>query len=220
MAKTVKKMGNVDETANVLIDERQVKSEIVDGSILIKIMLQIAGSPPEHIDKTMELVLEKIRGTKDAKVVKEEVYKAKPDETDTKVFISFSEIEMLVKNINVMTGLVYDYMPASIEILEPTELKFSSHDQTMFLNDILARLHKIDMVLKNNTAENKILNDNCVALFKNIFKISLRSGPKTREELSKDTGISVNEMENLVKGMTQENLIYEKEGKIYEKDGK
>jgi len=221
MANTVKKMGNIDSgNTNVLIDEKQVKSEIVDGSILIKMVLQIAGSPAEHIDKTMDLVLEKVKETKDAKVSKEDVYRAKADETDTSVFVSFTELEILVKNVNVLTGLCYDYMPASIEILEPTELKITSHDQTMFLNDILARLHKIDMTLKNKTAENKILNDNCLALFKNIFKISLKSGPKTKEELSVDTGISVAEMDNLIKGMVQENLIYEKGDKIYDKDGK
>ena len=69
----------------------------------------------------------------------------------------FSEIELKFDDINEITVFCFEYMPSSIEILEPEELKFESTNFAGFLNDLLARLHEYDMVVKNLQAENMIM---------------------------------------------------------------
>jgi len=219
---TVKKLGNVspdgksDELKEYLT-EKEIKTKLVEGRILIRMSVQIAGSPEQHINDTMDIMIERINKTENVEIVKTDIYKAKPDSENAKMFVSFSEVDLLVKNLIMISELCYDYMPASIDILEPIDMKFSSHDLTMFLNDILSRLHRTDMILKNTIAENKMLDRNCIALFKNIFKIALDNGAKTKEELAKVTGIQPDEIDKLIKGMVKEGLIEEKDGKISSK---
>ena len=43
---------------------------------------------------------------------------------------------------------------SGVEILEPSSFNLESLGVTNFLNDILARLHKSDMVVKNVNAQN------------------------------------------------------------------
>ena len=48
-------------------------------------------------------------------------------------------------------------MPSSIEILGPSELKIDNLSMNGLLNDLIARLHRYDMFLKNLHAENIVL---------------------------------------------------------------
>jgi len=44
-------------------------------------------------------------------------------------------------------------MPSSIEILEPQELKINTTNAAELFNDLLARLHQNDLLLRNVIAE-------------------------------------------------------------------
>jgi hypothetical protein len=48
-------------------------------------------------------------------------------------------------------------MPSSIEILEPEKIGGTREPLTNLLNDLIARLHQYDMLLKNLHAENLML---------------------------------------------------------------
>ena len=48
-------------------------------------------------------------------------------------------------------------MPSSIENLEPENFAIKANNLNDLLNDLLARLHKYDMLLKNFNAENSLL---------------------------------------------------------------
>ncbi len=53
--------------------------------------------------------------------------------------------------------LCFDYMPSSIEILEPAGMEVDMNDMVSMLNDLLARIHKYDMVLKNLHAQTVVM---------------------------------------------------------------
>ena len=56
-----------------------------------------------------------------------------------------------------LNEICFDFMPSVIEIIEPLDLKFESKDYEDFMNDLLARLHQYDFVVKNLRAENMML---------------------------------------------------------------
>jgi len=124
--------------------------------ILTRAVIEVAGFPKEHIEQVMQKVIDKIKENFD--VIKAEIFDSVELKDKMAGFWSiFSEIELKFEDINSITIFCFEYMPSSIEILEPEEIKFQSGEMTGFLNDLLARLHEYDMVVKNLQAENMVM---------------------------------------------------------------
>lgn len=121
--------------------------------ILARAVIEIAGFPKEHIEEVMKKVIDKVK--ENFEVVKSEIFESVELKDKMAGFWSvFSEMELKFEDINAITIFCFEYMPSSIEILEPEELKFDSLSFAGFMNDLLARLHEYDMVVKNLQAEN------------------------------------------------------------------
>jgi len=54
-------------------------------------------------------------------------------------------------------SLGFDFMPSSIEILEPQSLELKSQELTDFLNDLITRLHNYNVIVNNLQAENILM---------------------------------------------------------------
>ena len=119
-----------------------------------KIVIEILGTPKEHVENTMKMIVEKLKNEEDVKLLRETTYKAEQLE---KMWSTFSDLEIEVEDISKLIGISFDYMPSSIEILEPPKMNIETIKITDLLNDLLAKLHKADMLLKNAIAENKML---------------------------------------------------------------
>ena len=127
--------------------------------IKVKIVIEILGSPKEHVEKTMKGVIEKLKNEKEIKMLRETTYEAEQLESEQlkNMWSTFSDIEIEIENISELMGLCFDYMPSSIDILEPHKMDLETTKIAEFMNDLLAKLHKLDMMLKNAIAENTIL---------------------------------------------------------------
>ena len=120
--------------------------------IKAKIISEVLGSPQEHVDKTLNLLLEKIKEVKDLRAANWKVFEAQKIE-DKPLFTGFLEYEISVETIEHLVGFCFDFMPSSIEIIEPDEFQIPATDTGNILNDLLARLHQNDMFLRNVVAE-------------------------------------------------------------------
>ena len=124
--------------------------------ILARTVIEVAGFPKNHIEEVMKKVIENIK--QKFEVAKFEIFDSVELKDKMTGFWSvFSEAEIKFDDINAVTVFCFEYMPSSIEILEPSELSFESMTFGCFLNDLLARLHEYDMVVKNLQAENMIM---------------------------------------------------------------
>jgi len=124
--------------------------------IKCKIISEVLGSPQEHVDKTLNLLLERLKERKSLNASNEKMFQAEKVEGKP-LFSGFIEYEIGVENISDLTGFCFDFMPSSIEILDPNELKINSVHAGEFFNDMLARLHQNDMFLRNTVAEMAML---------------------------------------------------------------
>ncbi len=123
-----------------------------DKKIVLRVIIEIMGSPKDHVEKTMGMVLEKFK--KEYKVVKEDLNEA----TQIKQFWStFVELEVEIEKIDQMVSICFDYLPSSIEVIDPTNFNIKNQDLSDLMNDLLAKLHRYDMALKNVHAENLLL---------------------------------------------------------------
>ena len=126
--------------------------------ISVRSIIEILGSPEEHVNKTMDLILKKLEQTQGIKIIKKELFKAKKIK-DKPFWSTFVEIEMAVKNLDILIGYCFDFLPSSVEILNTDDIDMKNDDATDFINELLGRLHHYDMTLKNIFAENMILKE-------------------------------------------------------------
>jgi len=189
--------------------ETEVKSEKTH--IRCKTIIEILGKPKEHVENSLKLAIKKIKEQKNIVLKEGDLYKAKEKEG---LWSTFSELELLFKDVNSLVGFCFDYVPSSVEILEPKGLKFDTNGLSGLINDFLAKLHLIGMSLKKLNAENQILNKNAAALLKNMLIMSLKGKEKTLTEIAKYVAIPEEQLKPFVEIMEKNNFI-KKEGEKY-----
>lgn len=122
--------------------------------IQAKIVVEILGTPKEHVEETITKVIEKLKNEEGVKLLKEVTYKA---EKIKEMWSTFSELDIELEDATKLVGICFDYMPSSVEIIDPLKMNIETTMISELLNDLLARLHKTDMLLRNAIAENQLL---------------------------------------------------------------
>ncbi len=125
-----------------------------EDKIKAKVIIEILGAPKGHVENTLKLVLDKIKENDDYNLLNQEIYEAKEV---GKLFTAFTEAEIEFKDIYKLIIFSFDFMPSSIEILEPEKFMINSNNLSDWLNDLLAMIHKQDMLLKKVNANNILL---------------------------------------------------------------
>jgi len=180
--------------------------------IICRIVVEILGKPEQHVVNTLKLLLKKLKeDEKGVKITKGTVHKPKKEEN---FFSAFAEIEIEIDDLSVLSNICFDYMPSSVEIIEPESMELKSVKLSDFVNDLMARLHDVDMRLKSITTQNLALDDNCFSLLKNIVVLSLKQKQKTLREMEADVGIPENQLQVFVKRFVEEGFV-EKKGDKY-----
>lgn len=122
----------------------------------IRAIMEILGSPKSHVENTAKILLDKVKERKEIELLKSFTSDAK----QVKQFWScFVEIEIRLENLDKLIGFCFDFMPSSIDILEPSSLEINAREINGFVNDLMARLHRYDMFLKNLRAHAIMLQE-------------------------------------------------------------
>lgn len=177
------------------------------------VVLEILGKPKEHVDKALSMYLEKLKDDDNKTVViNEKIHEAK--EQDDGFFSTFAELEIVSEDLPALVGFCFDYMPSSVEIVAPEEMKIKQRDITNVINDLQARLHTLDMLIKSTRTENDFLKKNMNTVIRNLVLVALKHSPADIETLSKVCGVKKEEikvfLDALIKADTikEENSIY------------
>jgi hypothetical protein len=194
-----------------MVDEAVVKEKLEQGYLQINTVIEIVGAPKEHVEDTLRLVLKKLRDEKGVDVLGGKVHEPKEQGP---FFSTFAELEILVRDFATLISVCFNYMPSSVEIVEPAQFRLSPINISDLFNDLLGRLHEIDMRLKNSNAANILLDRNLHNLLKNSVLIIIGSGPKTLGELSVKVGIAEQQLEPFLAKFADEKVI-RKEGHHY-----
>lgn len=133
--------------------------KIKDKKNAIKAILvyEIIGRPADYIENVMNVFLDKIKEKNGVELIKKEVFPVREIEKVKNLYSIVAETEFYFKDIEILLGFMIDTMPASIEIIEPTEIKFDLPKINAFISDYLAILHKYDDVFKKLKLEREIL---------------------------------------------------------------
>lgn len=177
--------------------------------IRCKVIIEVLGKPKEHVEKALKMYVGKIKQDSDLIVLKEDFVDAKEKEG---LWATFTELEMVVKGIRKLIAFCFDYMPSSIQVLKPESYNLDRSLIEDFINDMQARLHDVDMIVKKQRNENEFLKKNMHTTIKNIILVSLLYGSLDKEKLSKITGIKSDELQIFLDNMIKGNRIKEENG--------
>ncbi len=182
----------------------------LDTHIRVKAIIEIIGKPKEHVEKKRDEYLEKIKEDENLMVISE---KASSVRKQDDIWSTFTELELVVKGTSNLVGFCIDYMPSSIEVIKPETFNFPERTFTEFINDLLAKLHTVDMIAKQLGAENRILKENMGKVLRNIILILLQIKVNTAPLIASRSGIAEEEVKRYL-------ILLKEEGRVEEKDGK
>jgi hypothetical protein len=116
---------------------------------------EVLGRPPEHIKKALEEFIAKLNEQKGIKVENKKIHEptACEDEHAKNLFTTFAEVELSIDNLNLLFSVVYNTLPATVEIMEPGELNIKNFNLSSVLTELTLKLHKYDEVAKTISME-------------------------------------------------------------------
>lgn len=187
-----------------MADQQIVREKLSKGYLMVNTIIEILGNPREHVEETLRLVLKQLREEKGVDVLGGKVHEPK---AQGNFFSTFAELNILVKDFSTLIGICFSYMPSSVEIVEPAQFKLAPIEVANLFNDLLGRVHEIDMRLKNTNAAAMLLDKNLYNLLKNAVILSLASGSKTVGELATQVGINEEQLLPFLARFVQEKVI-------------
>ncbi|MBI4452914.1 hypothetical protein HY637_05780 [Candidatus Woesearchaeota archaeon] len=179
--------------------------------IRCRTIIEVLGKPKEHVENSIKEYVDHIKEDPELVVLSED-YSGLREQG--KLWSQFVELDLVIKGTSKLISFCFEYMPSSLEVMKPESLSLSSTETSRFLNDLQARLHGVDMVVKQLKAENDFLRINMNAVIHNAVLICLKVSKLTLEQLSQITGVDIKELEIFVEKLLKENKI-KKENELY-----
>ena len=179
--------------------------------IRCRTIIEVLGKPKEHVENAIKEYIEHIKEDSELVVLNEDYSEIKEQ---GKLWSKFVELDLIIKGTKKLIGFCFEYMPSSIEVIKPEHLVITNPEFSNFLNDLQARLHNVDMIVKQLNAENDFLKHNMSAILHNAVMICLKISKLNLEQLSQVTGVDKKELEILIEKLLKENKI-KKENELY-----
>ena len=127
-----------------------------DKEIKARVIIEVVGMPIDHVKETLNNLIEKIKEDKEMTIEKQEIFE--PNELpDLKLFSTFVEADIKFINIEKLVGFCFDFTPSSIEVFEPFSFIFDARFLNGILNDVVTKLHRYTMLIRNLDAEYALL---------------------------------------------------------------
>jgi hypothetical protein len=128
--------------------------------IKVKLVVELVGSPKEHVEETMKMIISKLKDDKSVNLIKEVTYAAEQNEQIKPMWSTFSDLTIEVDSVKKLMDVCFDYMPSSVEIISPEKFDVTSADYAYLFNELLGQLHQFSFMAKQLAAENMYLKQN------------------------------------------------------------
>lgn len=179
-----------------------------DKKIIARVIIEMLGAPKEHIEATLKDYIAQLGNDKKMEIIKQETVPAEPQD---KLFSIFTEMDIKFDSANKLIDFCFDSMPSSVEILEPETINIDSARFASTLNDLQARIHNNDMIIKTLKAKGSLLDKNAKSVLDNFIKFILKDEPKDLDFISKNMGIKPDYLKPFLNEMIKKGKVVEKE---------
>ncbi len=187
-----------------------------DFFITARLIIELMAPKPEVTTKALQDYVKSIENPEKAPEIRLLSYNvAEPKKQDGGTYTNFVEMDLKFASLASLIGYCFDALPSSIEIIEPDTFKLEGAALTGLLNDLQARLHKVNFELANLNGNYKALETNSVRILKNFIRHILKGGPLPSAEIQKATGLTEESLKGLIKAYIKPGFIEQKDGKYH-----
>lgn len=127
--------------------------------IKTRFILEVIGKPKEHLKETLQGMINNISNEEKVEVAESDIKEPVQAKEQATFYSSFAEVEIETEDMNKILMLVFKYMPANIEVIEPEKINFTNNEWNDFFNILTKRLHAYDEVSKVLQSQNKKMTD-------------------------------------------------------------
>ncbi|MGA2130271.1 MAG: hypothetical protein ABSG05_01490 [Candidatus Pacearchaeota archaeon] len=117
-------------------------------------ILDIIGKPAQHLVDTLEKMIEEMKTEKGVKVVSKNIREPVTIKDNKEFFTTFAEVELEVEDIMTLSGMMFKYMPAHIEVISPEKINLANTGWSDILSELVRRLHSYDEMTRIVQMEN------------------------------------------------------------------
>ena len=133
----------------------EIKKYIEDGWIRILVTMQVQGNDNKGVDRTLRKQIDDV--FKLGKEIEARISKTDLVEESKNWYSQYAEVEILLKDPDIIFDILLDYMISSIEIIAPKELTIKSKTHQDRLNDLALKFRETEKAVLYLSAKNKIL---------------------------------------------------------------
>ncbi len=119
------------------------------------VILDVIGKPPEYLVEVLEKLTKNIDEEKGVSVKSKRINEPVLMKDQKEFYTTFAEIEVEVENILYLAMIMFKYMPAHIEVIEPELIALTNNGWTEILSELVRRLHGYDEVSRVLQLQNK-----------------------------------------------------------------
>jgi hypothetical protein len=166
------------------------KKSMETKGIRATIILEIIGKPPEHLIETLDGLIKKLDEEKGVEVKGKKINEPILMKDSKEYYTTFAEIDIEVESILYLAIIMFKYMPAHIEVVEPELIALTNSGWTDILSELTRRLHGYDEVARVIQIQNAKMQEKLRELLP-LEKIN-------REETSEKEAIEKQSSQNTV----------------------
>ncbi len=111
-------------------------------------IVEIAGRPAEHVKAALGKHIEILDKVDDITVHSIKISEPRKIENSNEMFTCFAEADFEAKSFARLSETMFDFMPSSVEVIEPSKVILSMGEATDLLNNISGRMHRYDEIAK------------------------------------------------------------------------
>lgn len=172
-----------------VVDKNFLEEKLDNGFYLTRVILEMVGKPKAHVESTMQDYVSKISKDSRYHITEYSIEKAEETESNKEMFSTFAEIEFLAENSIELMNFVVDYMPSSVEVIEPSSINVQANYFSNLMTELVGRLHMIDDAFKKANAKSQLMSKSLGIMIQNSILILLNLGPRTAEKISETVGV-------------------------------
>jgi len=151
----------------------------------VNLIFEIMGRPPEHVKQSLTNLIMKIASDKGVKLIGKEVHEPIKLENTKDLFSAFAEVSLELDSIANYLQIIFNYMPAHIELVRPEEIAFTNRDLNEMANALVQKLHQYDAIAKNSMIEKDIMMKKLYEVAPHLFKKPDGSVPDIKRVVDK-----------------------------------
>ncbi len=127
--------------------------------ITAMMMIEVLGRPKEHLIETLKDLIKKIGEEKGVKVTDFKIKEPTLVKDQKDLYTTFAEIEVDVDQPQILSILMFKYMPAHIDVIEPENIRLTNNGFADILSELTRRLHRYEEIVRVLQAEKNMLEN-------------------------------------------------------------